>query len=59
MKQQRHDEIEFSFRGKLRDILIILSLLGVGGNLVWCWQHGKEIKELRDRASTAVTQLVR
>jgi hypothetical protein len=43
--QQRGIRGQFNF--SVRDFLLILSLLGVGGNLYQCWQHSNEIEKLK------------
>lgn len=44
---RRRSDIEIRANMRVRDFCLILSLLGVGGNLLWCWQHQREIEQLK------------
>lgn len=39
--------VEIKAKFGVRDFFLLLAMLGVGGNLYWCWTHEKEIQQLR------------
>lgn len=43
----RKTGVTISARFSVRDFLLLLALLGVGGDTYWCWEHGREIRKLQ------------
>jgi hypothetical protein len=52
MKQPRTG-VDIRARFTVRDFLLLLSMCGVGGNLVWCWNHGEHINRIEQQIKPA------